>query len=383
MRIALLCPDLSSNSLVRTYPIAKVLGRRHEIYLVGFQFGHEVFEPYRHEFDYEAIVARRLPAFLKQVRAVARGIRADAVYAFKPLPSSLWVALWARRLHRIPVFLDIEDWEAGWYYDVPWLDGVRHLVHLERPNGLLWTWATEKAATGADEIFVASRWLQRRFGGTRLIHGADTTMFDPSIWDRTAARARLGLDDGRYVVFTGSAMPNKGLDDLLEAVSVVGDPRLRVLIVGSFRHDPEYRQRLVDRYGSRVVLIGPRPHAEMPLFLTIADVVVLPQRVARGTTAQVPGKVFEAMAMARPIVATAVSDLPEILDGCGVIVPPDSVDKLAEAIDRLLRRPDDARTLGQEARRRCQEHYSWDAMERVLEGRLDKWERSRAEDAYS
>jgi glycosyltransferase involved in cell wall biosynthesis len=383
MRIALLCPNLSSNSLVRTYPIAKVLARRHEIQVVGFRFADEVFEPYRDEFDYQATAARQFPAFLAQVRAIARQIRADAVYAFKPLPSSFWVGLWARRAHRIPLFLDIEDWETGWYYDVPLRDAVRHLVHVERPNGLIWTWVTGKIATHADEIFVASRSLQERFGGTRLVHGADTTVFDPSIWDRRVARTRIGVGEGRYVVFTGSPMPNKGLEDLLEAVSAVGDPRLRVLAVGSFRHDPGYRQRLLDRYGSRLVLMGPRPHAEMPLFLATADVVVLPQRVTRETMAQVPGKVFEAMAMARPIVATAVSDLPEILDGCGVVVPPESVDKLGEAIDRLLSRPEEARALGQDARRRCQEHYSWDAMERVLEGRLRKWEQARAEGVYS
>ena len=121
----------------------------------------------------------------------------------------------------------------------------------------------------------------------------------------------------------------------------------------------------------------------MPLFLAVADLVVLPQRVTRETMAQIPGKVFEAMAMARPIVATAVSDLPEILDGCGVIVPPDSADKLGAAIDQLLSRPEEARALGQEARRRCQEHYSWDAMERVLDRRLKKWEQARLGDVYS
>jgi glycosyltransferase involved in cell wall biosynthesis len=289
----------------------------------------------------------------------------------------------ARKAHRIPLFLDIEDWETGWYYDVPLVDALKHLIHIERPNGLLWTWVSEKMAAWADEIFVASRSLQARFGGTRLVHGVDTGVFDPSIWDPADTRTRMGLGEGRYVVFAGSPMPNKGLDDLLEAVTAVGDPRLRVLVVGSFQHDPAYRQRLLARFGSRLLLVGARPHAEMPAFLGMADLVVLPQRVTRETMAQIPGKVFEAMAMARPIVATAVSDLPEILDGCGVIIPPESADKLGASIDRLLSQPEEARALGREARRRCQEHYSWDAMERVLDGRLRKWGRARLKDAYS
>src|SRR5882672_2953556 len=201
MRIALLCPDVSSNSLVRTYPIAKVLARHHEIRVVGFRFGDTVFEPYRDEFDYEAIAARRVPAFLKQVWSIARDIRADAVYVFKPLPSSLWVGLLARGKHRVPLFLDIEDWEAGWYHDVPMLDAVRHLLHVDRPNGFVWTWLSERMVAYADEIFVASRFLQKRFGGNVLVHGADTTVFDPAIWDPVVARSRTGLGEGRHIVF--------------------------------------------------------------------------------------------------------------------------------------------------------------------------------------
>ena len=118
MRITLLCPNASSNSLVRMYPIARVLARRHELQVLGFEFGDGVFEPYRDEFDYETIAARRMPYFLGQVQEIARRVRGDAVYAFKPVASSMWVAMLARRIHGVPLFLDIEDWEAGWYYDV-------------------------------------------------------------------------------------------------------------------------------------------------------------------------------------------------------------------------------------------------------------------------
>lgn len=376
MRIAMVCPNVSSNSLVRTYPIAKVLARQHELQMLGFRFGGGVFEPYRDEFDFETMEAGRFPRFLSAVRRMVERIRADAVYVFKPLPSSLWVGLLARRALGVPLFLDIEDWEAGWYYDVPLADAVRHLLHLERPNGLVWTWLTEQLAGRADEVFVVSRFLQRRFGGTVLVHGVDTARFDPARFDRAEARRRLGLAEGRYVVFTGSPMPNKGLEDLLDAVVGLGDPRLKVLVVGSFRHDHGYRERLQAQYPESLLLVGPRPHAEMPLFLAAANLVALPQRSSRETMAQVPGKVFEAMAMARPIVATAVSDLPEILDGCGRLVPPGVPDALATALEQVLADPDRSAAMGQAARARCEDRYSWDAMESVLADRLARWEKA-------
>jgi len=357
------------------YPIAKVLARRHELQVLGFKFGDGIFEPYRDEFDYETIAARRMPYFLGQVQEMARRVRADAIYAFKPVASSMWVGLLTRRIHNIPLFLDIEDWEAGWYYDVPRLDRLKHLAHVERPNGFLWAWLTEKLVSKADETFVVSRFLQNHFGGTILPHGADTTVFDPARWSRSEALRRIGLQDGRYIVFTGSPMPNKGLDDLLDAVSNIGDSRVRILVVGSFRHDPKYRERLIGRYGDRLILIGPRPHAEMPMFLAAADVVALPQQPCRETIAQVPGKVFEAMAMARPIIATAVGDLKEILDGCGFVVPARSAERLAAGLDWILSNPDEAAALGQKARLRCEELYSWDAMEQILTGKLETAQR--------
>lgn len=81
------------------------------------------------------------------------------------------------------------------------------------------------------------------------------------------------------------------------------------------------------------------------------------------------------MAMARPILANAVGDLSEILDGCGVVVLPGSPDALLAGLARILHSPDEARALGENARRRCEERYSWGSMERVLDERLAKWVR--------
>jgi glycosyltransferase involved in cell wall biosynthesis len=76
---------------------------------------------------------------------------------------------------------------------------------------------------------------------------------------------------------------------------------------------------------------------------------------------QVPAKIFDAMALGRPIVSTAVSMIPEILDGCGVLVPPGDVVALAAALRRLLDDPVSAAELGRRARERCREHYSFAA----------------------
>ena len=92
--------------------------------------------------------------------------------------------------------------------------------------------------------------------------------------------------------------------------------------------------------------------------LAAADLVAVPQLDTEAGRHQMPMKVYDAMAMARPIVATSVSDLPDVLDGCGLLVPPGEVHALTGAIDDLLSQPDEASRLGAAARARCAARYS-------------------------
>jgi len=80
------------------------------------------------------------------------------------------------------------------------------------------------------------------------------------------------------------------------------------------------------------------------------------------------------MAMAKPIVTTNVSCLPEILGDCGWIVQPGRSDELAKAISYVLDHPEEAKTKGQKAREKCKVMYSYDAIEGVLCGLFKKYE---------
>jgi glycosyltransferase involved in cell wall biosynthesis len=144
---------------------------------------------------------------------------------------------------------------------------------------------------------------------------------------------------------------------------------LKLLLVGGARRE-EYMEELRALGGERLIHVGFQPHERMPEFLAVADAVALPSRRSRHAEAQVPGKVFEAMAMAKPVIATRTSDLPEILEGCGWLVEPNNVDDLTERLSYLCENLDEARGLGERARQRCIEDYSVDAVDRMLQGVL-------------
>ena len=108
------------------------------------------------------------------------------------------------------------------------------------------------------------------------------------------------------------------------------------------------------------------PFEEIPTLLAAADVVAVPQRATSDTVGQVPAKIFDAMALGRPVVSTRVSMIPEILEGCGLLVEPGDVPGLAAAIARLLDSPGEAEALGARARERCVERYSFQSARRDL-----------------
>jgi len=150
---------------------------------------------------------------------------------------------------------------------------------------------------------------------------------------------------------------------VIAALDALADPGLAFLVVG-----PD--EKLPERPYLRV--IGPQPFSTLPRFLALADVVVLAQRRNRIGAAQLPAKVFDAMAMARPVIATRVSDLPEVLEGCGVIVEPNSIVELAQAIARLMANPEERARLGSRARQRFVDQFSEDVVAPRLASVVDE-----------
>jgi len=79
------------------------------------------------------------------------------------------------------------------------------------------------------------------------------------------------------------------------------------------------------------------------------------------------------MAMAKPIISTNVSNIPEILDGCGWIVESENPRQLAEIIKYVFDHPVQAKEKGKKAREKCKREYSWEMMEINLTGVFENY----------
>lgn len=367
--VDVLCANLSSNAYGRAYLLAHLLAPRHPVRVLGVAFGRGLWPPCDDgSLTVVELPGGRLPRFLGTLDRLARLATAPVLVAVKPRPSSFGAALWARRRTGAAVVLDIDDWDvAGVYGRGNLAQRLREVAALADPYSNLYLRLLGRCVGRADAVTVASPPLQARFGGTLLPHVRDTAALDPARFDRAACRAALGVGDHPTVVFLGTPRPHKGLEELAAAVARLGGIGARLVVVGAEPGDA-FARRLADIGGEAVALWPPRPWDRIGETLMAADAVALPQRDVPFAHAQIPAKLFDAMALARPVVATDVGWMPEVLAGCGVIVPPGDVDALAGALRRLLTDPEAAARLGAAARARCVERFSWDAARPVLEG---------------
>ncbi|HEU5188849.1 MAG TPA: glycosyltransferase family 4 protein [Methylomirabilota bacterium] len=377
MKVSVLCFDVSDNAAGRAHLLAQLLAPIAEVEIVGPRHGAGVWPPVAADgVRYVSVPAGRIASFAGALPGLLRAADGDLLYASKPRLGSAGLGLLKRRLGGRPLLLDIDDWEVGFFLRGGVWGTVGRAVNWTNPRGLPWTWLMERAARTADAITVASRFLQERFGGTLIPHVRDTDAWRPGLDDPTKVRAQLDATGKRLVMFLGTAREHKGVDDLVTAVAALARPDLVLALVGT---DPDGAtgRRLRTRLPA-LRLIPAIAFSEVPRYLEAADVVAVPQRDGPDTRGQVPAKLFDAMALARPIVATRVSMIPEILDGggCGVLVPPGDAAALGAAIERLASDPEKARELGARARARCVEHYSFASARRdlfpLVQGLLDR-----------
>jgi len=354
---------VSGNCFGRAYILAKALSRHYEVELLGQVNDTGVWLPCdTGEFPLFTTPGRRYPSFVKSVIDIVSHISGDVIYACKPLVTSYGIALLKKLISGVPVVLDIDDWELG-IKQVYSSHRPRYFPGTRHPDAYSYVALLEHLVDLADEITTVSDFLRARFGrGIKVPHGRDVHWLDPVRYDRTRLRREWELEHYKVILWLGSPAAEKGIEDLAKAVATLRRRDLKFLLVGA----GEEQSLVVEAkeiLGDQMIVVGMRPFTELPLFLSMADLIVLPQRDTPATVGQVPAKLFDAMAMAKPIISTNVSDIPQILESCGVVVEPGNVKQIADAISDLLDHPVKAETLGWLAREKCVREYSLEAME--------------------
>ena len=195
-------------------------------------------------------------------------------------------------------------------------------------------------------------------------NGVDATLFHPAP-PEPSIRARWGLGNGPVLGFVGGLRRWHGVEalpTLLERL-VQRYRGLRLVIVGDGPLRGELEHTLKERGLTRsVVFTGSLPHEEVADLIRQFDVALAPYSKPEHAFYFSPLKLFEYMACGVPVVAAALGQIAEIVrDGeTGLLYPPDELDALTAACDRLLADPALRQRLGQAAAKEVHGLYTWD-----------------------
>ncbi|MBC8162209.1 MAG: glycosyltransferase family 4 protein [Roseiflexaceae bacterium] len=367
MQVGIVVHSLSHNNIGRVYPFLQAFVGTPDIRcrLIGWDTGG--LFPLLNDLPWP-ITRLRSGYTPEQLAAALQGC--DLVHCFKS-QAHLPATVAAARQLGLPLVLDLDDWELGLY-----LEGVTRWPAWRRALWGLPFSARIRAELGREQLArtapaartVNSRALQGHFGGEIVYTAADAQAFAPEHSDGASFRQQHGIAfDAPLVGFLGTPHPHKGIDELLAAFAQLRGrhPAARLLFAGVPPRNP-YAKQL--RATPGVVSTGYLPASAYPAAYAACDIVAIPQRAVTEGVMQTPAKLILAMAAGRPIVATTVGDMPLILDGTGVLVPPEDSHALAAALASLIDDPAARRALGDAARQRFLAHYTTSHMREQLMG---------------
>lgn len=376
LKVSILSPTLCKGGVDRAYLLGQVLQKLNfDVKIYGFLFGGKIYPLPPANMPVDSVPGGTYPQLFARAGQLLHKIDGDIIYAVKPKPTSFGVALLKKLGAGRPAILDIDDWELSWHGGDEWQyrPGLKQLARdilkkdgalrdASHPVYLKWM---EKLVSRADAITADTKFLLDRFGGTYLPNGKDTSLFDPDRYDPDASRVKYGLAGCRVLMFPGAPRPHKGLEDVLMALDLLNQSDLRLVIVGGNPYD-DYDDKLIERWGRWIVKLPEMPVGQMPEIVAAAHAVVVPQRDTVTAAAQFPIKLTEGMAMAKPVLATRVGDIPEILGETGYLAEPGCPEQLAERIQWIFEDWQSALDRGVRARERCVERYSVGAMSAIM-----------------
>ena len=213
---------------------------------------------------------------------------------------------------------------------------------------------------------------------TVIKNGVDLDFYRATGPDRELA-AELGVA-GKFVAsYVGTHGMAHHLETILEAAQRVDDPGIVFLLVGDGARRNELLQRRDQMGLKNVIMVKQLPKERMPALWSISDVSLVLLRRSDLFKAVIPSKIFESMAMQRPIVLGVEGEVKKIIEeaGAGIAIEPENAAQLAQAVERLREHPEQGARMGQQGRDYVARHFDRVVLARRYENVMEALVSSR------
>lgn len=209
------------------------------------------------------------------------------------------------------------------------------------------SWIDRMCIRMSKKIIVLSEWSKERLhrlGGVHaskilvLPSGTDIKHFKPE--NKKDSCRQIGLDPELfYIGFVGSFFDYQGVDTLIRAAPIILSEtgRLKFLLVGDGPMMDSWKNSVVaDGLQDHFIFTGQVPYKSVPLYISAMDMCVAPHTKISNQSS--PVKIFDYMSCARPIIASNLGVVREIIknSGCALLVPPGEARSLAQNAIRLI-----------------------------------------------
>ena len=305
-----------------------------------------------------------IAALGRRLDQVIEELRPDLLHAHSPALDGI-AALRAGRRHRLPVVYECrafwEDAAVDHGTSREW--GVRY-----RLTRLMESWVFRRA----DAITTICAGLRDEIIGRGIAAGkitvipnaVDLAQFGSADEPDAALQAQLGLTGQRVLGFVGSFYGYEGLDLAVAALAQIGDPAVKLLLVGGGPQEQALRAQ-VERLGlgQRVIFTGRVPHQEVNRYYSLIDLLLYPRHSMRLTDLVTPLKPLEAMAQQKLLLASDVGGHRELIeDGrTGWLFPAGDAAALARRAEQILAQPDDWPKIRAAGRAFVEQERNWPA----------------------
>lgn len=304
--------------------------------------------------------------WLKKIKQFVKEHEIDAIHVHD-LPLVL-TSIRAVNRFKIPVIFDMhENWPE--MIGTKKIQGIKSkIIIFVRKSG--WKIIERMSCKKCNRIIVVIEENQYRLEkkGTpynKIVVVMNTSNMEELKLSQVNPKIYNKFKDGFKINYIGGFGPHRGLDVAIKAMPeiVKKAPDAKLILVG----DGINKTNLIDsakilNISKKVFFTGWVDFKDVPSYLKIIDVGIVPHYASPHTNNTIPHKLFQYMTMSKPVVVSDCKPLARIVNetNCGIVIPSGDHKKMAEEIIRLYNDKEYAKKLGENGRRAIEEKYNWD-----------------------
>jgi len=269
-----------------------------------------------------------------------RGKRPDWIVVSSPTLFSVLIAYLMGKIRRVPFIFEVRDLWPGIFVELGVLKNPILIKALESVEMYLYRKATKiVVVTQGFKMNISSRGISDD-KITVITNGVDLSFLDPNKISNekiVELKTHFHINNKFVVLYMGAHGISHGLEVILEVAKKLRNSNVVFLFVG----DGAEKEKLIQLSNSwnldNVIFHESVERNQTPLYYSMADACLVPLKNIQGFETFIPSKMFEIMALKRPILASVRGEAEKILikSGSALISTPENADELVANIEKL------------------------------------------------